>query len=250
MRKLPVILFCAAIAMAPGTRAAELRVAAAASLTDVLRQIGSDYERSTGQRPLFNFASSSTLARQIEEEAPLDLFISADEAQMDRLEKAGLIKPKSRRDLLSNTLAIIVSSDTVLPIHGPRDLAERRIRRIAMADPRSVPAGVYAMKYLQGLGLWKQVAPKVIPTDNVRGALAAVEAGNVDAAIVYRTDALSSKSVRIIYVVPPSEGPPIRYPAAMISATKNGAEATRFLHYLSGPAAQSRFAAAGFILLH
>ena len=138
-------VLCCATKSAP---ASELNVFAAASLADVLKEIGGNYERTTGHKLIFNFAASSFLARQIEEGAPADLFFSADEAKMDALQKKGLIVPGTRRSLLSNTLVIMVAKNIPAPIHSPKDLSESRVGKIALADPAAVPAGIYAKKYL------------------------------------------------------------------------------------------------------
>src|SRR5437899_3560607 len=167
-----------------------IHVSAAASLMDALQEITRQYRQAT---IVFNFGASSLLARQIIEGAPADVFISADEASMNRVQERGLIDAKSRRSILSNTLAIVVPSDSRRKISSARDLLS--VHRVALAAPDAVPAGIYAKEYLQRLRLWEEVGPNVIPTDNVRSALAAVESGNVDAGIVYKTDALISRAV-------------------------------------------------------
>ncbi|MFI5182725.1 MAG: molybdate ABC transporter substrate-binding protein, partial [Thermoanaerobaculia bacterium] len=163
-------------------------VFAAASLTDALKEIAASWEIAGGESVVFNFAASSLLARQIREGAPADLFLSADEIQMDGLEKASLIAPGTRRSVLSNSLVIVVPADSPLRIGSERDLAGPGVGTLALAEPTSVPVGVYSKKFFESIGIWKQVAPKVIPTENVRATLAAVESGNVDAGVVYRTD--------------------------------------------------------------
>jgi len=226
--------------------AATLRVSAAASLTDVLQEMTPAYERRTGDAVLFNFGASSMLARQIQEGAPADLFISADELKMDQLQQRGLIVRKSRRSILSNTLVIIVPSDSRLKITSPADLANPAIRNIAVAEPQTVPAGIYAKQYLRKLRIWDRIAGKIVPTDNVRAALAAVESANAETGIVYKTDALISRAVRIAYEVPQSVGPKISYPAAVLAESTQPAAAQRFLDYLQSPAAQEVFRKYGF----
>ena len=226
--------------------AATLRVSAAASLTDVLREMTPAYERRTGDAVLFNFGASSMLARQIQEGAPADLFISADELKMDQLQQRGLIVRKSRRSILSNTLVIIVPSDSRLKITSPADLANPAIRNIAVAEPQTVPAGIYAKQYLLKLRIWDRIAGKIVPTDNVRAALAAVESANAETGIVYKTDALISRAVRIAYEVPQSVGPKISYPAAVLAESTQPEAAQRFLDYLQSPAAQEVFRKYGF----
>src|SRR6476661_7675508 len=209
---------------------AEVNVYAAASLTDVMKEIASAYEKESGDKILFNFGASSLLARQIIERAPADIFISADEAKMDELAKAGLIATETRRDLLSNLLVIVVPSDSKLVIASPEDLVTKT-QKIAVADARAVPAGIYTKEYLGGLGLWTKLEPKIVPTENVRAALAAVESGNVDAGFVYKTDANISKKVRIAFSVPSAQGPAIRYPIAILKEAKNKSGAEGFLRF-------------------
>jgi molybdate transport system substrate-binding protein len=228
--------------------AAVLHVSAAASLTDALREIGANYQKATGDTLLFNFGASSLLARQIMEDAPADLFISADELWMDRLQQRGFVVNKSRKSILSNTLVIIVPSDSGLQIKSPKDLADPAIRNVAVAEPQTVPAGIYAKEYLRKLRVWDAITYKVIPTDNVRGALAAVESGNVETGIVYKTDALVSRAVRIAYEVPAKEGPEISYPIAVVAASKQKEAAQRFVDYLQGAAARETFKKYGFLL--
>jgi molybdate transport system substrate-binding protein len=227
---------------------ADLRVSAAASLTDVLQEIGPVYEKESGDAILFNFGASSTLARQIQEGAPADLFISADELKMDQIQQRGLIVRKSRRSILSNTLVIIVPSDSRLRIASPADLTNPAIRNIAVAEPQTVPAGIYAKEYLRKLHIWDKIKYKIVPTDNVRAALAAVESQNAETGIVYKTDALISRVVRIAYEVSVAEGPDISYPAAVLADSKQQAAAQRFLDYLQSPPAQAIFRKYGFLL--
>jgi len=228
--------------------AADLKVSAAASLTDALKEIAAPYEKQSGDKLIFNFAASSALARQIQEGAPADVFLSADEAKMDQLEKAGLLAPGTRHPLLSNTLAIVVEKAGNVKIAAAADLAGPAVKKLALGEPSSVPAGVYAKAYLEKLGLWAQVQPKVVPTENVRAALAAVESGNVEAGIVYQTDAVISAKVRIAYAVPVAEGPAISYPVAVIRASSQPEAARKFAEYLGSDAAKAVFQKFGFII--
>lgn len=252
MRFRPTLLVSALLALLitlPDRAAAvEIQVFAAASLTDALQEIAATYEQETGDRPVLNLGASSTLARQIQEGAPADLFLSADEPKMDGLERRGLLVPGSRRSVLSNALVVVVPADSTLRIARPEDLASSRIRALALAEPQSVPAGVYAKAYLRKLKLWSRVIDRVVPTENVRAALAAVESGNVDAGIVYKTDAGISKKVKVAYEVPLTEGPKISYPFAAVKGTGEGAAARRFLSYLEGPAALAVFRRFGFLV--
>lgn len=237
-----MLLLCGSLA------AAEINVYAASSLTDALKEIGAVYEKETGDHLAFNFAASSTLARQIEEGAPADLFFSADDAQMDRLQKADRLEAKTRRDLLSNTLVIIAPAESGMTLNSAAELAGQA-QKIAVGDPKLVPVGVYARAYLERLNLWQEIEPKIVPTENVRAALAVVESGNVDAAFVYKTDANVSKKVKIVFSVPPAETS-IHYPAALIKQTPRKPEAEKFLAYLGSETASKIFEKFGFIVKH
>ena len=251
MRISPGLKFLLCLFLCAGARngsSASVTVFAAASLSDSLAKIASQYERETHDKIVFNFASSSLLARQIEEGAPADVFFSADETQMDRLQKKGLILPETRQSRLSNLLVIIVAADSSLLISAPRDLSQPGIHRVALADPQAVPAGVYAREYLRKQNVWGAIEPKVIPTANVRGALAAVESGDVEAAIVYKTDSAISKRVKIAYEVSRDAGPNISEPMAVLKDAPEPAAAKRFLQYLNSPMAGKVFSEFGFIV--
>jgi molybdate transport system substrate-binding protein len=223
--------------------AEEVLVFAAASLTESLQEIGGVYEKKTGTVVRFSFGASSDLDRQIEAGAPADVFFSADTAKMDALEKAGLVRREDRREFLSNRLAVVVSVDSSLSVHGTRDLLQ--FRRIALADPAAVPAGIYAKKWLESVGVWKQVAGRVVPTLDVRAALAAVESGAVEAAVVYRTDARISKKVRPVFET--AGDPPILYSAAPVARAKKAAG--DFVAFLQGQEAAAVFSRAGFVVI-
>jgi molybdate transport system substrate-binding protein len=239
--------FLLCLLLAVPARAVELQVFAAASLTDALKEIAPEYEKATGDKLVLNLGASSTLARQIQEGAPADLFLSADEAKMDGLEKRKLLLAGTRRSVLSNTLAVVVPVDSNLKIAGPADLVG--IRALAVAEPQTVPAGIYAKEYLRSKGLWSKVIDRVVPTENVRAALAAVESGNVDAGIVYKTDAGISKKVKIAYEVPRAESPKISYPFAVLAESGHKEAARRLLDYLHSPPALAVFRKYGFLIL-
>lgn len=234
---------------APPPTAAEIYVSAAASLTDALQEIVRSYEAGSPDRIVLNLGASSLLARQIEEGAPADLFLSADQAKMDALERKGLLLAGTRRSVLGNTLVVVVPLDSRLAIAAPKDLASPSLRALALAEPQTVPAGIYAKEYLQKIGLWRKVADRVIPTENVRAALSSVESGNADAGIVYKTDAEISKKVRVAFAVPAAEGPRISYPFAALAQSRHPDEARRFLAYLSSPPALDVFRRHGFLVI-
>jgi molybdate transport system substrate-binding protein len=222
-----------------------LIVAAAVSLTDALTAQAEAFAKS-GDRVQFTFGASNTLARQIVNGAPVDAFISADEAQMDVVQKAGLIAEDSRVDLLANQLAIVVADDRPRTFSSIRDLLDPSLKRIAIGDPDAVPAGVYAKQYLERTGIWPQIAKRMVPTVSVRAALAAAESGTADAAIVYTTDARITRRVSVAWVVPAAEGPRIVYPAARIRDGRAADVAARFLAFLQSDGASRIFERFGF----
>ena len=221
----------------------ELFVSAAASLTDALKEIDARFEKQTGTKIVLNLGASSMLARQIEEGAPADVFISADEAQMDRLHKQ--IAPETRKDLLTNELIVVIRSDSSARIAELADLTKAPFARIALADPQAVPAGVYAREVLKKAGLWEKIEPKIVPAD-VRAALAVVEAGNADAAFVYKTDALSLSKVRVALQIPAELAPKIVYPMAILANSAHRVDAGRFLEFLKSDEAVQVFEKLGF----
>ena len=227
--------------------AADVKVFAAASLTDVLEVIAKKFEAQGGAHIQFNFAGSNVLARQILQGAPVDLFASADEVEMDAVANSGLLANGTRHDLLSNSLVIVVPDDSNLKVLSPGNLANSSFKRIALGDPEMVPAGVYAKAFLEKQGIWDSIRNKVIPAANVRAALAAVSAGEADAGIVYKTDALISKGTKIAYEISVADGPRIRYPVALVKGAENSIDAKKFLEYLRSPDAARIFAQYGFV---
>jgi molybdate transport system substrate-binding protein len=220
-------------------------VSAAVSLSDVLQQLAPMYQARTGDRVILNLGASNTLARQISFGAGADVFISADEAQMTAV--AARIVPATRVDLLSNQLAIAVPDDRPRRIASARELLDTGIRRIAIGDPAAVPAGVYARQYLQTLGIWPELSSKIVPSGSVRLALAAVESGAADAAIVYHTDIATAPHAKEALVIPASEGPRIVYPAALVRSGRNPEAARRLLAFLRSAEATAVFTRAGFL---
>jgi molybdate transport system substrate-binding protein len=229
-------------------RAAEVSVFAAASLADSLKQIAANYEKQSGDKIIFNLGASSTLARQIEEGAPADVFFSADEVKMDGLQQKGLIDVATRKSRLGNTLVVVVASDSTLIIDSARSLTNGVVKRIVLADPKAVPAGIYTKQWLEKFALWPAIESKVVPTENVRAALAAVESGNVEAGVVYKTDAEISRKVKVAYEVPARDAPNISYPLALVKESKQPDAAKKFLNYLDSKEAGDIFKQFGFIL--
>jgi molybdate transport system substrate-binding protein len=227
-------------------RGEEVTVFAAVSLTETLQELGRAYEVASGNHVVFSFGASSDLARQIQAGAPADLFFSADAGQMDALERAGILRSADRVDVLSNVLVAIVPADSKAKVALVSDILN--LDRIALADPEAVPAGVYARAYLESASLWEKVRNKVIPTLNVRAALAAVESGNVDLGFVYRTDAVTSKRVRVAFEVPRGTGPRIVYPLASIASSKKTVTQS-FKGFLLSPQASLVYEKHGFLVL-
>jgi molybdate transport system substrate-binding protein len=242
------VLLLALLCPADGASASTIHVFAAASLTDSLKEIAVAYEKQTGDKVVFNFGASSLLARQIEEGAPADIFFSADEAKMDSLEKKGLIVKATRRGRLSNSLVIVLAADSTLSFKSANDLTNAGVKRLALADPKIVPAGIYAKAYLEGAKLWPALESKVVPTDNVRAALAAVESGNVEAGIVYQTDAALSRKIKVAVAIPAGDTAAISYPMAVLKEARQPEAAGSFLNHLGSDAAGRVFEKFGFIL--
>jgi molybdate transport system substrate-binding protein len=223
-----------------------LTVSAAISLGEALEDAAAAFRGSGGAAIALNLAGSNVLARQIAAGAPVDVFISADDAQMDVVERAGLIVPGTRVPLVGNQLVVVVEEGRS-DVASIQDLASARIRRIAIGDPEAVPAGLYARLYLERIGLWAQLAPRVVPSSNVRAALVAVQNGAADAAIVYATDARIASGVRVAVSIGGRYAPRIVYPAAVVKASRQPAEAARFLAFLQTAGARRIFEARGFV---
>ena len=231
-------------------RAADLTVLAASSLTDALTEVGKSYSDKTGHTAAMSFAASSTLARQIEASGGADIFMSADSDWMDYLDNRGLIAKSTRKNLLGNHLVLIAPKDSAVSLTiNPRfDLfGALKGGRLAIADPDSVPAGKYGRTALTALGVWDSVSDHLAQAENVRVALSYVARGETPLGIVYTTDALSEKGVRIVAEFPENTHAPIVYPAAITKDAKPVAK--EFLDYLSTPAARTIFQKYGFVIL-
>ena len=227
----------------------EVAVYAAASLKDALGAIAPICEGRTGTKMIFNFGASNDLARQIVAADKADVFLSADEGWMDKVAEAGLLDADSRRSLLSNRLVVVVRSDSTLSIASGADLGSDAVKRLALANPDAVPAGRYAKAWLVQAGIWDKVRERVVPATDVRAALAAVEAGAVDAGIVYLTDAAIAKMVKVAWTVPENEGPKISYPIAAMKNSPHHDLARRVVDCLEGREAHDLFERFGFVVL-
>ena len=229
------------------SRRISLTVSAAASLQHALGEVETAYFASHPKVDFRNnFGSSGTLSREIEEGAPVDVFLSAAAGPMDVLEREGLIAAGTRESILRNSLVLIAPLDSKL--QGPAGLADRSIRIIAVGDPASVPAGQYAQQALNALHLDDHVKGKLVLGKDVRQVLTFVETGNADAGFVYATDARISGSVRVVAIVPESAHEPIVYPAAVIKTSANQEAARTFVEFLGSPEARAIFTRNGYTL--
>lgn len=230
-------------------RAAALTVFAAASMTNAMQDIGTLWQAQGHKKITFSFASSSVLALQIEHGAPAGVFVSADEKWMDELAGKNVIVSASRSDLVGNSLVLVEPKKTLKPVEiGPGlklDSVLGAQGRLAVGEPASVPAGIYAKQALQKLGLWDSVARRLAPAESVRSALRLVETGEAPAGIVYGTDVRVVPSLGVAGVFPADSHDPIRYPVALTKAFNNK-EARDFLTFLHGPQAQDVFVHYGF----
>ncbi|MGH9869791.1 MAG: molybdate ABC transporter substrate-binding protein [Candidatus Polarisedimenticolia bacterium] len=237
------------LVLAFASPAPDVVVYAAASLRDALQESAPACERAVGAKLLFNFGASNDLARQIQAGNKADVYFSADESWMDKVAADGLVDTASRRALLSNRLVIVAAPDVQHTIGGAADLARAPVRFISMADPEAVPAGKYAKAWLVKQGQWEAVRPRVLPGVDVRAALAAVESGGAELGIVYATDAAISRKVRVVYTVPGSEGPIIRYSLAALRDRPNLVTSQAVVAWMAGPDAARVFERFGFVLL-
>jgi molybdate transport system substrate-binding protein len=224
----------------------ELTVSAAASLQDALTEIGEEYQKIYKNVDLkFNFGSSGTLKQQIEQGAPVDLFFSAAEDKFDALVKEGEIDRKEGVDLVSNDLVLIVPKESKETIKDFSDLP-KKVLKISLGTPNSVPAGDYAKQTLKNLNIWNEVSNKVVYAKDVRQVLSYVETGNVDAGIVYKTDALMSQKIKMVTTADKKTHDPIIYPVGIIKDSKHTKEARSFYKFLQGEQAMKILEKYGF----
>jgi molybdate transport system substrate-binding protein len=243
------LLFVFILLVPLAARAQELTVFAAASLTDAMKDVSTLWTKA-GHPPLrMSFAASSTLARQIAEGAPVNVFASADEKWMDYLAEKKQIVADTRKDLLGNDLVLVVSADKPLHVTIGADFDLLGLLgtngRLAVGDPAHVPAGIYAEQALKKLGWWDRVASRLASAEDVRAALLLVERGEAPAGIVYGTDAAVSKAVMVAGMFPPSSHDPVSYPFAIVKSGDTP-EARALLAFLAGPQARAVFVQRGF----
>jgi molybdate transport system substrate-binding protein len=223
-------------------------ISAAASLKEVLEEIKPLYQQSKSDINItYNFGASGALQQQIEQGAPADIFISAGKKQMDALEKKGLLVSGTRANLANNRLVLIVAAD-VVGITSLYNLTDAKIKKIAIGEPRSVPAGQYGEEVLKKLKLYDRLKPKLVFANNVRQVLAAVETGNAEAGLVYATDAKTSNKVKVVVAADDKYHSPIVYPIAVLKNSKNPSVAKEFVKFLSDSQAKDVFKKYGFIV--
>lgn len=227
----------------------ELIVSAAASLTDVLEELKTKYiEENPNVDIKYTFDSSGTLQAQIEEGAPVDVFFSAAEKQMDALEEGNFILEDSRKTMLINKVVLIVPKDSDLKIESMEDLKNADVEKIAIGDPESVPVGQYSKEIFDNLKLTDDIMPKTILGNNVRTVLTWVESGEVDCGLVYATDAYTTDAVEIILDAPEDSYKTVTYPIGIIKDSKNPEEAKKFIEFLSNDESKEAFESYGFTI--
>ncbi|MCU0526272.1 MAG: molybdate ABC transporter substrate-binding protein [Elainella sp. Prado103] len=228
-------------------QSATILIAAAASLQEALEELDPIFESAhVGIIVNYNFAASGPLQQQIEQGAPVDLFISAASQQMDALQDKNLLVTHTRRNILTNRLVLVVPRNSSLGLTGFRQLTSPNVRRISVGEPRSVPAGQYAAELFNNLGILEPLQPKLVFGNSVRNVLSTVESGNADAGVVYTTDARISDQVTQVATAPSHLHSPIVYPMALISASRNQAAARTYAEFLSSRSAQAIFQKYGF----
>ncbi len=238
-------------AQAQKTDTTTVTIFAAASLKTALDSAAAAYEKSTGNKAVISYAGSSALAKQIEQGAPADIFISADLDWMDYVAKAKLIDDATRSNLLGNTLVLVAPASSTATLKIAKDFglaAALGDGKLAMANVKSVPAGKYGSAALKKLGVWDAVEPKVAQADNVRAALALVATGEAPFGVVYQTDATAEPKVKVVDTFPEDSHAPIIYPIAVIAASKSADAAKAFIAYLKSADAQAIFTKQGFTI--
>jgi molybdate transport system substrate-binding protein len=231
----------------PGAAARPILIFAAASTTNALNEIKAQFSKDTGIAVQTNYAASSTLAQQVIHGADADLFISADTKWADFLAKKNQIV--QQQDLLGNRLVIVVPADSKVDVTKPEDLLASGIEHLAVGEPKSVPAGIYAEQALTKLGIWEKLKGKIVAAEDVRHALTYVETGSAEAGIVYATDAAISKKVKVAAEIPEKLTGPVRYPLVLLKHGGDSESAQSFYRYLSSPAATKVFEKHGFTIL-
>ena len=241
-----VFVACGSQAQQKSTDKVELNISAAASLTDAFNELKELYIKDHPNVSInYNFAASGPLQKQIEEGAPVDVFVSANQDKMDELEQKNLILSDTRQDLLTNVVVLIANKDS--KIKDFMDLTKSEVEKISIGEPASVPVGDYSKQVLMSLNMWEDVEPKLLLAKSVRQVLAYVDSGNVDAGLVYKTDAMIAEKAVIVAEAPENSHKPVIYPMAVIKESKNIDESKQFIYFLASKEASTVLGKYGFI---
>ena len=232
----------------PSTEESELFISAATSLSDVLQDVVNAFEEAHPYIDItVNYGGSGTLSQQIQQGAPVDVFLSADQKRMDLLEDQGLILSETRTDFTKNRMVLIGEKDSTLEVNSLETLSFLELNNIAIGNPDSVPAGIYAKEALMASNVWEDISEQFIFAKDVRQALAYVESGNADIGFVYYTDAMKSEETEILLEIDASLHEPISYPAAVMTNSTSSREAEDFIDFLTSDTAEEIFDTHGFI---
>ncbi len=248
---LSVLLMFCSLACSTPAKSQELMVSAAVSLKGTFEEYGRLFRERTGLVVRFNFAASGLLQKQIESGAPVDVFASAGQQQMDELNRRGLLLPGARRDFARNVLVLVAARDSRSGIRSIADIADKRLERLAIGNPKTVPAGLYSQQALRKLQLWDKLESRLIPAEDVRQVLDYVVRGEVDAGLVYATD-IPVAGGKVVYVepVPDRLHDPILYPIAAIKDSRQPDAAKRFIELVLSPPGQAILKKHGFLPVH
>lgn len=233
---------------APSEEKAEIIVSAAASLKDAAEEIETAFSKENPMiAVIYNFGSSGNLSQQIQQGAPVDVFLTASKKDMDTISEKAMIDEDTRRDFASNELVVVTGKTTDVKLSTLKDISHLDVNHIVLGDPQAVPAGRYAKESLENIGVWSGIEDKIVYVSDVRQVLTQVETGNADLGFVYNTDAIQSKDVKILMKVDAGLHEQIIYPGAMIKASKNEEAAKLYLDFLSSEEGKSILSSYGFI---
>jgi len=247
-----VLVFLAGLALATEIKAQpphEITISAAISLKNAFEDIAMVFqERNAGAKLLFNFGASGDLARQIEAGAPVDVFASAAQKDMDDIDRKGLVASNSRKNFAGNAVVLIKPANSNIPINSLEDLRRREVGKIAIGNPKTVPAGRYAEEALRHFNLWEGLKEKLVFAENVRQVLDYVARGEVDAGLVYSTDAMvRSKEVKVVMKLPEGSHQPVIYPIGVVKGTKEESLSRAFVDLVLSAEGQKILSQYGFI---
>jgi len=229
---------------------ATILVGAGTSLQDALQELTPLFQSThPGITVKYSFTSPGAVQQQVERGAPIDVFVPAGSKQMDALQAKGLILPETRRNLVTNSIVLVVPRNSSLKLTDFRQLTNSEVKRIVIGEPRSVPVGQYAEEVFRSLGIWEQLRPKLVFGNTARNVLAGVESGNADAALIFATDATISQRVRQVAVAPKDSHAPIVYPIAVVSASRQQKAARTYVEFLTSSRARPVFSKYGFSTL-